>query len=664
MTFPGVPHIYYGDEAGMEGYTDPLNRRTFPWGREEAAVTDWFKTMINLRHNYSALRTGQWFPLAPSPDVFGYVRSIQGGRDVFGEAAEDNTAVILLNRRFEETLVELDLSSWGCGMMFDVLANYREVAVGAGQTKIQLPPLTGKILVAKAASGQKECGILLPITALPSADGIGGVGAEAYRFIDFLAAGGQNYWQILPLNPAGEGNSPYQSVSAFACEPLLIDIDNLIREGLLLAEEVADARQKHGISLLTADKADYAAARAYKEELLRHAYRRFANKALPKDYGAFIAAEKYWLPDYALYRALAAYFDEKAWTAWPRDIAERQGAALEKYSLQLATEIAYHFFLEYIFSRQWAALRQYATDKKIRIIGDMPIFVAHQSADVWANRHLFQLNEQGFQTVFAGVPPDYFSKTGQLWGNPLYAWPQMAADDYSWWRQRFTRLLALVDLIRVDHFRGFEACWAVDATAETAQEGQWLKGPGKDFFCVLERFLGSLPVIAEDLGVITAPVTELRQALNYRGMKVLQFAFPEGCQDEAVPLGIEPDTVVYTGTHDNDTTRGWYSKRTKAGDTASIDKYLGITTISDGEEVVWRLIELAYQSRAAIVMIPLQDVLDLDSWARMNTPGTVGENWSWRYRPEVLQPTLGAKLAALAVKYRRGQEKYSSRASK
>jgi 4-alpha-glucanotransferase len=321
----------------------------------------------------------------------------------------------------------------------------------------------------------------------------------------------------------------------------------------------------------------------------------------------------------------------------------------------LADEIAYQCFLQYLGDRQWAAVRKYAGDKGIRIIGDMPIFVAHQSADVWANPHLFQLNDQQAPEVVAGVPPDYFSVTGQLWGNPLYRWREMAADDYSWWRKRFTRLLSLVDVIRLDHFRGFEACWEVPAGAETAETGRWGEGPGKNFFRVLERYLGPLPVIAEDLGIITPPVTAMRQEFGYSGMRVLQFSFPEGGSGQPRPLGIAPDTVVYTGTHDNDTTRGWYLTRKKNGDTVWIDKYLGITAETDAEDVAWRMIELAYQSRAAIAIIPFQDVLNLDTQARMNTPGTVGGNWSWRFLPQGLQPEVAEKLAAMAVKYRRGQ---------
>jgi 4-alpha-glucanotransferase len=656
MTFPGVPHIYYGDEAGLEGYDDPLNRRTFPWGREEQPLIDWYKKMIAIRNSWRVLRTGRWHPLVVHPDVYGYVRLTENARDVFGNHCEENTAVVLINRSQTEITAECDLGRWCQGMLFDVLDDDDEVAVGDGRAALTLKPLEGKLLLARVERKQNDCGLLCHLTSLPSSHGIGGLGEEARLFLDWLAAARQTYWQILPLNPAGYGNSPYQSDSAFACEPLLIDIDTLVTDGLLQETEVAAARVAHGIGLLPADRVDYAAVRGYKGQLFRLAFERFGGAKRNRDLATFVEANQFWLPDYALYMALSGKFGEDSWQRWPDEIAHREQSALENYTGLQESEIDYHCFLQYMFSRQWQALRQYAGERGIKIIGDLPIFVAHHGADVWAHRRLFKLDSRGNPEVVAGVPPDYFSATGQLWGNPLYRWRAMAKDDFRWWRQRLSRLLALVDMVRIDHFRGFEGCWEVPAEAETAENGRWVKGPGHHFFKCVEHYLGHLPVIAEDLGVITPAVTAMRQSLGYAGMKVLQFAFDEDGSGRPQPLDCDRDLVVYTGTHDNDTTLGWYRQRAAAGDTASVDKYLGIVDRNGADSVARRLVELAYQCKAGTAVIPLQDILELGSAARMNTPGTVGGNWEWRCEPGALTPELSAVLAALAVKYCRGQQ--------
>ncbi len=654
MTFPGVPHVYYGDEAGLEGYTDPLNRRTFPWGREEETLLSWYAKMIGLRNRHAVLRTGRWQPLAGHDDVLCYVRWIDGGRDVFGQPAQDNTAVVLLNRSRREARVELDVSRWCRGMMFDALAEDREVAVGDGRFAVTLPPLGGKLLLAAVADEGRTCGVLAHPTSLPASDGCGGLGKEARDFIDFLAAAKQNFWQILPLNPVGFGYSPYQSVSAFACEPLLIDIDSLVADGFLTNLEVEAARRRHGVAALPPDRVDFGVVRQYKEELFRQAAHRFALEKPDEDYAAFDGASRFWLADYALYMALAGFFGTDAWNRWPAALANREEAALEEYRHLLADEIGYHSFLQYVFYRQWQALRRHAAEKGVRIIADLPIFVAHHSADVWAQPELFKLDAAGDPTAVAGVPPDYFSKTGQLWGNPLYRWREMARDDYRWWRERFASLLRLADVIRVDHFRGFEGYWEVPAGETTAENGRWVKGPGRRFFAALERHLGRLPLIAEDLGVITPAVTALRQRFGYPGMKVLQFVFRQGTDGQPEPLDCGRDAVVYTGTHDNDTSAGWYEEQAQAADTAAVDRYLAIASAQDAQEATWRLIELAYQCKAGAAVIPVQDLLGLGSEARMNTPGTVGGNWLWRCGAGRLTPELAEKLAALAVKHRRG----------
>ncbi len=642
MTFPGVPCVYYGDEAGLEGYAEPLNRRTFPWGSEDKELTAWYRRVIGLRNRYPVLRGGGWQPLSPHCDVFGYIRwhEDDGSQD-YGIAA------VLLNRGDTAVRVEIDLDGRYRGLLFDALEDGAEAAAGDGRCALTLEPFGGRVLVSDSGRERGGCGILLHPTSLPSAHGIGGLGAEARAFIDFLAAAGQNYWQILPLNPIGCGNSPYQSVSAFAAEPLLIDIDHLVADGLVAAAEAAAAREACRLNHFADDRVDYPAVRQYKESVFRQAFSRF----IPgEDYGAFRRDNAAWLDDYALYMSLAGHFGDGCWQNWPPDIAGREAAALGRYAGLLAAEIDYHIFLQYIFRRQWDALRHYAGERGVRIIGDLPIFVAHASSDVWANRRLFRLDAAGSPTAVAGVPPDYFSATGQLWGNPLYDWRAMAGDGYRWWQDRLASLLALADIVRIDHFRGFAACWAVPAGAATAEHGRWVKGPGYALFAALERRLGKLPVIAEDLGTITPDVVALRRRCGFPGMKILQFSFACDRQGDPLPLGCEPDTVVYTGTHDNDTARGWYEKldAREAAEKACADRYLG-----DGD-AAWRLIELAYGCRSATAIVPMQDILGLGGESRMNRPGTVGGNWEWRCPPDYREGELAARLADLAARHRRG----------
>lgn len=636
MTFPGVPCVYYGDEAGLEGHSEPLNRRTYPWGREDKELLAWYKKVIALRNSNPVLREGEWAPLAPHPDVFGYVRW-----------REEDFAVVLLNRGAAAVRVEVDLGGRYKGVLFDRLADDEMVAAGDGRLAVTVPALGGRLLMSGADRPRGECGVLLPVASLPSDHGIGGPGAEARAFVDFLAAAGQDYWQILPLNPVGYGNSPYASVSAFAAEPLLIDIDGLATGGLVTAAEVAAAREAHGVAAMGAGRVDYPAVRRYKEELFRLAFARFVPDG---DYAAFRRENAGWLDDYALYMALAGHFGDDCWRHWPREAAFREDAALAEWAARLADEIDYHVFLQYSFRRQWEELLAYAHGRGIRIIGDLPIFVAHSSSDVWAHRRYFRLSASGKPTAVAGVPPDYFSATGQLWGNPLYDWKALAKDGYGWWRERLAALLALVDVVRIDHFRGFAACWAVPASAPTAEAGRWVPGPGTELFAALEAALGKLPVIAEDLGVITPDVVALRRRFGLPGMTVLQFALDCDGRGDPLPLACDADTVVYTGTHDNDTTAGWFASLDAAG-AACTRRWVG-----DGDPA-WELMELAYASGAAVAMAPLQDILGLGAAARMNTPGTVGGNWEWRCPPGVLTGELAGRLAALAARHRRGTEK-------
>ncbi len=478
-------------------------------------------------------------------------------------------------------------------------------------------------------------GVLLHPTSLPSRFGIGDLGPAAHRFVDRLAEMRQGLWQVLPLTPTSVGDSPYFSPSAFAGNPLLVSPERLLEDGWILPADLEDLPP----TLAPDDRIDYQAAGRFKSELLRRVADRFEHAATPQQLDAlatFTSAEEGWLRDYALFMAIKEAHGGKPWTDWEAPLARREPEAMAETKARLYHEIRRHQIGQLLFFEQWRTLKAHANAKGIDIIGDLPIFVAHDSADVWAHPELWRLDSRGQPTVMAGVPPDYFSETGQLWGNPHYDWERMARTDYHWWVSRIRHLLSQVDRIRIDHFRGFAAAWEVPAGEKTALNGRWAPGPGLDFFGSLARQLGPLPIIAEDLGVITPDVVELREAFALPGMKILQFAFDSSEANNYFPHLFERNAVVYTGTHDNDTTRGWFEKA-KDADRALLSEYVGKQAV---EEPHWELIRLAHASVADTSVIPLQDLLGLGSEARMNTPGTQGGNWAWRYREDALNPPL------------------------
>ncbi|MGQ9517363.1 MAG: 4-alpha-glucanotransferase [Anaerolineae bacterium] len=492
----------------------------------------------------------------------------------------------------------------------------------------------------------RASGLLLHPTSLPGRFGIGDLGPEAYRFVDFLHAAGQSLWQILPLGPTGFGDSPYQSFSAFAGNPLLISPELLAWDSLLDEKmlEQAPAFPEH--------KVDYPAVERWKHTILRQAAARFFLQKPSPLFGEFEAwcqQEAGWLEDFALFMALKEAHNGAPWTDWDPALARRQPAALQRARQDLQGAIRLHQFIQFAFFHQWQALRDDAHAHGVRIIGDVPIFVAHNSADVWAHPELFSLDDAGQPTVVAGVPPDYFSPTGQRWGNPLYRWERMAQDHYAWWVQRMRKTMELVDIVRIDHFRGFEAYWEVPAEEPTAIHGRWVPGPGLAFFRALEAELGPLPIIAEDLGIITPAVEQLRDACGFPGMKVLQFAFGSGPDNPYLPHNYTtPRCVVYTGTHDNDTTAGWFAQLPPE-ERAYVCRYLD----SDGTEIHWDMIRLAMLSIAAIAMVPAQDVLGFGSEARMNLPGRPHGNWAWRCPAEALTDAIAERLRQLALDYGR-----------
>ncbi|BBB90380.1 MAG TPA: bifunctional glycogen debranching protein GlgX/4-alpha-glucanotransferase [Methylomusa anaerophila] len=655
MTFPGAPCVYYGDEAGLEGYSDPLNRRPYPWGREDTRLVAWYKQMIALRHQYTVLRSGHWLPLLAQGDAYGYARRLTGGRDVFGRLVADNTAIVLLNRNPIETVhIDLDLNHLIGDQLYayDLLNNDEKIPFTEnGHLVLDLKPLAGMLLAADKEEhprpGDRMSGVLLHPTSLPGRYGIGDLGDAAFQFVDFLQTAKQRLWQVLPLNPTGFGESPYQCPSAFAGNPLLLSPDRMIERGWLTRPEVdaAFAAEKFPDSYI-----DFARVKAWKERLFRQAFTRFRQQPKPESYQSFVTTHGDWLEDYALFMALRQRFAGGKWNLWDAAIAGRQAEARRQYKQELAGEIEYHFFLQYAFWQQWGELKTYANGKGIRLLGDLPLFVAHDSADVWAKPELFNLDKQGNPAAVAGVPPDYFSATGQLWGNPLYRWDVMAGDDYAWWRRRLEVIFTVVDIARMDHFRGLESYWEIPAGEKTAVKGRWVSGPGEKFFRVIGRYFENLPLIAEDLGVITPAVNRIKNQFAFPGMQVLQFGFGDGAAAPALPYNHSRNSVVYTGTHDNNTLLGWWREVQKDNlclQNIVLDHLKQLHLGEDNSEtgVCEQLVRLACMSRADTVILPLQDVLLLGGEARMNRPGTVGGNWRWRFREGDLTPAVAGRLA-------------------
>lgn len=505
-------------------------------------------------------------------------------------------------------------------------------------------------------------GILLHFTSLPGRFGIGDLGPCAYEFADFLSAAGQKLWQVLPLNPTGYGDSPYQCFSAFAGNPMLLSLERLRDQGLLQASDLDLAQA----SRFPEDFVDYGSAIEFKMAALHRAAQVFFADGSRADHSAFdgfCQSASPWLDDYALFMACKNAYDGTAWTSWDAQIRNRNEHAMSEWSRKLAPELMAFKYWQFEFFRQWKSLKSYCQQRGIRFMGDVPIYVAHDSADVWAHPGLFYLDGQGNPTVVSGVPPDYFSATGQLWGNPIYRWDLLAADGYKWWIDRFRATLTVFDMVRLDHFRGFESYWEVPAGETTAVHGRWVKGPGEDFCAALQSAFGDLPIVAENLGVITPPVEKLRRQFGLPGMSVLQFAFGNDPQGPSFrPHNYTRDLFAYTGGHDNDTTLGWWTS-SGAGDSTRTPQdvsnehdiaraYLNFKS-NDDSEINWIMIRAVMASVADVAMVPLQDVLGLGSSARMNLPGTASGNWKWRFRPSALSGDLSARLRNLVTLYDR-----------
>jgi 4-alpha-glucanotransferase len=487
---------------------------------------------------------------------------------------------------------------------------------------------------------KRAAGVLLHPTSLPSPYEIGDLGPAVDHFLDWAAAAGFSIWQVLPLGPTGYGNSPYGAMSSFAGNPLLISPEELIRDGLLPREDYPPNAGRE-------DHVDFHRAIAFKGEMLRRSWAHFNEYgpgAAKRDLDAFNGdpAVAGWLDEWAFYQSLKGRFENAEWTRWPEPLKRREPSALAEARAELSGEIAFHKYVQWLFFRQWQRVRREAHRRGIAILGDLPIYVALDSADVWADADQFLLDDDRRPIAVAGVPPDYFSPTGQLWGNPLYRWDRMAENGYGWWIARLRANLRTADLLRLDHFRGFAAYWEVPASEPTAVNGHWSKGPGLDFFRAVRAALGDLPLIAEDLGLITEDVDELRMAIGLPGMRVLQFGFGD-LDNIHLPHHYARDTVVYTGTHDNDTTPSWYANLSSE-EHELVRDYVG----AQDEPVEMAMIRTAYNSVARMAIVPMQDALGLGSEARMNTPGRPDDNWSWRLRADQLDAASAARLRRLA----------------
>ena len=616
MTLPGAPAVYYGDEAGLRGGKDPENRGPYPWGRENHVLQDCCRSLIHLRRNHTALETGRFATVHASGNVYVFCRFLEGS-DLFGKPGEDGVFFTALNRgsRSETVTVRTDGLAWGeleelwnLDTFFgtqEKSSSHRTLPVQNGCFTLTLPPYGAAIYRCREKrmrSDGKSAGILLHPTSLPGLMGREKV-ASARKFIDFMAEGHQKIWQILPLTLPGLGNSPYLSLSAFA--------------------GYAD--------LFCSDSRDVDA----------HAFAAFRQK------------QAYWLDDYALFMALREHFHDQPWQNWPDGIRQRRRKDLHRYRALLSREIDRYEREQYLFFETWKGIRQYAHQKGIRIFGDMPIFVAPDSADTWAHPEYFNLDSRGFPAEVAGVPPDYFSRDGQVWGNPLYRWDVMASDGFRWWQERFRVLAEEADIVRIDHFRGFSAMWTIDARTRDARNGHWSPVPGEALFEALK----GIPVqfVAEDLGVITDEVRALKERFGFPGMKVLEFHCLTR-YDGQTSFDTEPDCIAYTGTHDNNTLCGWFEEELDAADQQRMRQMVsGIQEKgANAEETLCRqFVGYLYSRRARTVIVPMQDLLGLPSSCRMNLPGTTEGNWQWQMEEGALTSSLATELRHLVETYRK-----------
>jgi 4-alpha-glucanotransferase len=690
MCFPGVPSVYYGDEAGAEGFDDPYNRAPFPWGREDQEILCHYRVIGNLRAEYDLFRKGDFISYGGYGHTYAFARhngreraivllnsSRDAGEEVTVALSRDETVFIELlsseilkpeTRAVSEDespeTVRRDESAFWSGGESD-LPGGREASL----LRVNVGPLSARIVYIRKAdpatlimkSLPRAAGLLCHITSLPSDTGCGDFGRAAYDFCDYLASAGQTIWQILPVTAAGDGNSPYSGASAFAGNELLIDIGDLVKDGLLSEQDLPKpnltARVLHSIVAGGGGaRADFARARSVKTPLFEKAFAAFD----PDDavFRKFCDKNAAWLPDYCLHRALSDELGGAPWQEWPDELRDRDPRELARRRTELSRIIDFHAFLQYIFMKQWEALKVYAAKKGVSILGDLPIYVSASGCDTWVNRSLFDMDGRGYMRKTGGVPPDAFTDDGQNWNNPVFDWDANRRQNYRWWTERFRRNLQLYDFFRLDHFRGFEACWEIPAGEETARNGEWRKGPGKELFEAVETALGPLPILAEDLGVITPNVNDLRNTFAWPGMKVYQFHADEmlagvdgpaaGSQRDERPSDAEFLRVFYTGTHDNDTLAGFVSENAGAAEGGASASATPDFVSDSVKKTCAGIIEKLYAARAMWVVLPLQDVWFLGSDARMNTPGVAEGNWTWAATGEAFTRESADWLRGLA----------------
>ncbi|MDR1604121.1 MAG: 4-alpha-glucanotransferase [Gracilibacteraceae bacterium] len=632
-TFPGVPCLYYGDEAGMEGLADPYNRGPFPWGGEDRELVEYFRRLLGWRREYPVLVEGDFCPRCWPNGVYGYSR---------GDEVERIYVVInpdVSRSRTVDLWEEAGADGYYPELLSGALQPLSPAATGEGGVmRCELAPLTTQVIWRPAAGPPvgpielepRQAGVLCHLTSVPSPWGIGDLGAGARELIDFLAAGGQSVWQVLPLNPPGRGDSPYAPLSAFAGHELLLDLDDLQEQGLLGSKymETQNILRERDQSA----RAEFGPAALRKQAFFREAFERF-DTAGP-DFQAFCRAEAGWLDDYCLFRALQDYLGETDWRQWPAPLRGREPGALEASRRRLERECSYYAFLQYEFARQWERLRAYARKRGVALWCDLPMYMAAESCDVWRRPELFRLEEE------AGVPPDDYAPAGQNWEMPVYDWEAAAAEGYAWWIARLRRALSLADKLRLDHFRGFEAYWSRECGAA---QGYWHKGPGRHFLAAVRDALGEMPFFAEDLGYITPEVHTLKAVFGLPGVKVLQFTAWEMLQKDLTAA--DAYNVFYTGTHDNQTLVGWYAAEAAAEGEAP-----------DGEQqrrFCRQIMARLYAGSARWVIVPLQDVLGLDDRHRMNIPGEPAGNWGWRVDREELTEETAAWLRAVSERAKR-----------
>lgn len=653
MTFPGVPSVYYGDEIAMEGYRDPYSRCPYDWKNGDKELLAWYKKIIALRNDNVVLQTGKLDHLYAEGDVYGYGRSIEEGKDVFGKTAKNDVFVVLLNRGNNSHTVSVDVSRYRAERFNDVFSG-DEFHVVCGKMHVTIPKYSGVILrVAKRSLNYpRMAGVLLHPTSLPSRYGIGDLGDNAFRFVDFLSAAGQKIWQMLPLNPIAYGFSPYSSPSAFAGNPYLIHLEYLMDEGYIQESHLHDAVTK------PSPVVDFEGSIKFKEKALKIACNNFFTHPTELHmaiYEKFCRDNAEWLDDYALFVAIKGWYNGAQWTEWGKGFKQRDPKALEVARYFLKDEIRQEKFNQFVFDVQIKALRRYANGKGIKLMGDMPMFVAPDSADAWANQKLFALDHEGRPVYVTGVPPDYFSETGQNWGNPQYNWEAMKQDGYQWWIKRIKRILDQLDMVRIDHFRAFADYWEIPAGETTAINGQWKDGPGLELFEKVKEALGEdVPIVAEDLGSLSDKVLKLRDDTGFPGMRIIHFEMGPDDNDNINFVPAE-NSLVYTGTHDNNTTVGWL-KSDASEATIEAMKKLFDKPHANKAVLCRSLIEMAYSTQARMAIIPAQDLLGLDGRSRMNTPGTVEQNWRWRMLPEhliELSKDRAKWLKKLCVEYKR-----------